>query len=133
MTWGRGLRLRLLLAPCACVLTLGFVVPVLLFFTQSLHSFSEGKVPPDWTFATFIIFVTDPFFRQTLFNSAILSGVVTLITLVMAYPVALQMSSWRGSLLFSVLALVVFSPVLVSIIVHVLIKLVLLRVRGSRQ
>jgi putative spermidine/putrescine transport system permease protein len=89
-----------------------------LFFTQSLHSFAEGKVTAEWTLATFIIFVTDPFYRQTLFNSAILSGVVTLITLVMAYPVALQMSYWRGSLLFSVLALVVFSPVLVSIIVR---------------
>jgi putative spermidine/putrescine transport system permease protein len=118
MTWRRGLRLRLLLAPCAVVLTLGFVVPVLLFFAQSLHSFSEGRVSTDWTLATFGMFITDPFYRQTLFNSAILSGVVTLITLVMAYPVALQMSYWRGSLLFSVLALVVFSPVLVSIIVR---------------
>jgi putative spermidine/putrescine transport system permease protein len=118
MTGGRGPRLRLLLAPCVGVLTLGFVIPVLLFLTQSLHSFSEGQVSTDWTLATFSMFITDPFFRQTLFNSAILSGVVTLITLVMAYPVALQMLYWRGSLLFSVLALVVFSPVLVSIIVR---------------
>ena len=115
---GGTARMRLLLAPAVAVLLLGFVVPVLLFFAQSLHGFAEGKVSTDWTFSTFAAFVTDPFHLTTLLNSAILSGLVTVITLVMAYPVALMMSNWRGSTLFGVLALVVFSPVLVSIIVR---------------
>jgi putative spermidine/putrescine transport system permease protein len=111
-------RLRLLLLPALAVLAIAFIVPVLLFFAQALHSFAQGKVSADWTLATFITFVTDPFHLATLLNSALLSGMVTLITLVMAYPVALMMSNWRGSLLFAVLALIVFSPVLVSIIVR---------------
>jgi putative spermidine/putrescine transport system permease protein len=109
---------RLLAAPGIAVLVVGFIVPVLLFFAQSLHSFAAGKVSADWTLATFVTFVTDPFHLATLLNSAILSAMVTLITLVMAYPVALMMSNWRGSLVFAILALIVFSPVLVSIIVR---------------
>jgi putative spermidine/putrescine transport system permease protein len=116
--WDRPRRLRLLLAPALAVLLIGFIVPVLLFFAQSLHGFADGKVSADWTPATFAAFVTDPFHLATLLNSAVLGALVTLITLAMAYPVALMMSNWRGSVLFAVLALVVFSPVLVSIIVR---------------
>jgi putative spermidine/putrescine transport system permease protein len=111
-------RLRLLLVPGLAVLVIGFIVPVLLFFAQSLHSFADSKVSTDWTLATFITFITDPFHLVTLLNSAILSAMVTVIALVMAYPVALMMSNWRGSLLFAIMALIVFSPVLVSIIVR---------------
>jgi putative spermidine/putrescine transport system permease protein len=109
---------RWLAAPALALLLAAFAVPLLLFLLQSLHRFIAGQVSPDWSFATLGAFVTDPFQLETLLNSFTLGAIVTLLTLVFAYPVALFMAERRGTWVFAALALVVFSPVLVSIIVR---------------
>lgn len=114
----RAPAIRWLLAPPMLLLAVIFAVPVLLFFVQSLHTFAEGRVSADWSLATYAKFLGDSFHLATLGNSVYLAAIVTVITLVVAYPIALVMVRRRGTVLFAVLALVIFSPVLVSIIVR---------------
>jgi putative spermidine/putrescine transport system permease protein len=109
---------RWLAAPSLALLLAAFLAPLLLFLLQSAHRFVAGQVSPDWSLATLAAFVTDPFQLETLLNSLALGAIVTLLTLVFAYPVALFMAERRGSLVFAALALIVFSPVLVSIVVR---------------
>ncbi len=109
---------RWLAAPALALMLTAFMAPLLLFLLQSLHRFNAGQISNDWSLETLLAFVTDPFQLETLLNSFLLGVIVTLATLVFAYPVALFMAERRGSWVFAALALVVFSPVLVSIIVR---------------
>jgi putative spermidine/putrescine transport system permease protein len=114
----RAPAIRWLLLPPAVAMAAAFALPVALFFSQAFHTASRGRVSEDWSLATFQTFLTDPFHLETLYNSFYLAAVVTLICLVVAYPIALVMIRRRGTLLFAVLAVIIFSPVLVSIIVR---------------
>ena len=104
--------------PGAIFLLMVFMVPVLLFFVQSFHAFDNGNVLPGWTLDTYQRFLTDPFHWGFVLNSFILGATVTGITLLLAYPAALIMVSLRGTRWFLVIGLVVFSPLLTSIIVR---------------
>lgn len=114
----RANPVRWLILPAAVVLVAVFLVPLVMFFGQAFHTFSAGQVSDDWSLTTFRLFLSDPFHLVTLYNSFYLATVVTVLTLVVAYPVALVMVRRRGTVLFGILALVIFSPVLVSIIVR---------------
>jgi len=111
-------RVRVLLLPGAIFLAMVFMVPVLLFFVQSFHAFDNGNVVPGWTLSTYQRFVTDPFHWRFVLNSFILGAAVTGITLLLAYPAALIMVSLRGTRWFVVIGLIVFSPLLTSIIIR---------------
>jgi putative spermidine/putrescine transport system permease protein len=115
---GRARAMRWLAVPSFALLLAAFLAPLLLFLLQALHRFVDGKVTPDWSLVTLSAFITDPFGLETLINSFLLGVVVTALTLILAYPVALFMAERRGTLVFGALALTVFSPVLVSIIVR---------------
>ena len=115
---GRTPATRWLTVPSFALLFAAFFAPLLLFLLQALHRFVDGQVTPDWSLVTLLAFITDPFGLETLINSFLLGAVVTALTLILAYPVALFMAERRGTLLFGALALTVFSPVLVSIIVR---------------
>ena len=109
---------RWLLLPAALLLIFAFALPLALFFAQAFHAYSNGKVGADWTLATLNAFLTDPFHLETLYNSFYLAAIVTIICLLIAYPIALVMIRRRGTVLFTFLGIVIFSPVLVSIIVR---------------
>ena len=109
---------RWLLLPAALLLIFAFALPLALFFAQAFHAYSNGKVGADWTLATLSAFLTDPFHLETLYNSFYLAAIVTIICLLIAYPIALVMIRRRGTVLFTFLGIVIFSPVLVSIIVR---------------
>ena len=111
-------RMAVLLIPGGLALLSVFLIPLLTFFSNSFHAFADLKILPGWTLATYAKFFGDPFYWQTVLNSVTLGIVVTVITLVVAYPAALIMARMRGSRLFMLMALAVFSPLLVSVIVR---------------
>ena len=110
--------MRILLLPGAIFLVMVFMVPLLLFFLQGFHDFDNGTVLPGWTLATYKRVLTDPFHWGFVVNSFILGALVTVITLLLAYPAALIMMALRGTRWFVVIGLVVFSPLLTSIIIR---------------
>lgn len=100
------------------VTLLVFLVPLLMFFSQAFHGFERGVVGTDWTLDTFVRFARDPYYWQIVWNSVVLGLLVTGVTLALAYPLALVMTPVRGTPLFVVIAIVVFSPLLTSVIVR---------------
>lgn len=115
----RGWRIsNLLILPAFVFLLTIFAIPVMIFMMQGFHPFVENRTQPEWSLVTFVSFLSDGFHRQTLFNSAYLGLVVTILTLLMAYPAAIIMVRFRGTPMFFIMAFAVFSPVLVSVIVR---------------
>ena len=109
---------RWLLLPAGFLLTTCFLAPLLLFLSYGLRGFAGGHIGDEWTLTTAASYLGDPFHRITLLNSIILGVVVTALTLIFAYPAALYMAAHRGSRRFAIVGLIVFSPILVSIIVR---------------
>jgi putative spermidine/putrescine transport system permease protein len=111
-------RWGILLLPAAFVLLSVFLIPLLAFFRYSFQSFADMKVLPGWTLATYMKFITDPFYWQTVINSVYLGVLCTALTLLIAYPAALFMAYKRGTFLFFAIGMAVFLPLLMSVVVR---------------
>lgn len=109
-----GRAIRWLLVPAACVLTAVFLVPLVYFLAHSLQPARGGGL----TLEHFAEVLQDAYYWRLAYNSLWLGFVVTLLTLAMAYPAALVMAAVRGTRLFPVIAVALFSPLLTSVIVR---------------
>ncbi|MFT3691146.1 ABC transporter permease [Paenirhodobacter sp.] len=112
------LLLLVLLVPMAAVNLLAFIVPVVrLGMISFLESRSGGVLTDTFTLANYADFFTDHFSYQLVWNSLLMAFIVTLGTLICAYPIALFLHRvgprWRN-LLF----VVTVSPLLVSSVVR---------------
>lgn len=106
------------LAPALIVLAMFFVLPMGDLIATSFHpSIGPAAVGPEFTFANYRSFLTDPFLLSILFNSAVLGVGVVLFCIVLAYPIAYFLartrSRWRGALLFCAIV-----PLLISSVVR---------------
>lgn len=112
---GRMFRpaVRLLLVPAAFVLFAAFLVPLVSFLSRSVRSDAGA-----WTLDHASGVLGDPYYWGLVWNSFCLGVTVTGLTLLLAYPTALIMTAVRGTRLFLVIAIAVFSPLLTSVIVR---------------
>jgi putative spermidine/putrescine transport system permease protein len=107
-----------LLAPVAIVNAIAFLAPVGYLLRMSLNeSTGGGGLREAWTLASYIAFLTDPFYLALVWRSIWLSLGITVLTLLVSYPIALWIhrvdTRWQ-----SLLALVTISPLLVSAVVR---------------
>lgn len=108
----------LLLVPITLVNLVGFVLPVLNLATISLTEIrSSGALTDGWSAAKWVLVATDPFYWELLWNSIRTSMIITLLTLVVSYPIALYLHRASG-LWRSVLLVLVISPLLLSAVVR---------------
>ncbi len=124
------LLILLLVLPLAAINFVSFVVPVFRLATISfIESTGGGVLTDNWTFGNYIAFFSDPFSLELIRNSVVMSAIVTLGTLVCAYPIALFLHRvsprWRN-----VLFVITVSPLLVSAVVRTYGWMVLLGDRG---
>ena len=110
-----GVAIRWLMLPAACLLVAVFVVPLGYFLA---HSLQPAAGAGGATLAHFSEVLGDEYYWRLAGNSLWLGAVVTLLTLLLAYPAALVMVALRGTRLFPVVAIAVFSPLLTSVIVR---------------
>lgn len=115
---GQGLIWPLLLLPALLVLAASFVLPLGAMAVNSLHpGGGMGRIDPGWTLDNYRRFVTDPFFLGVLLRTLGIGLLVSLIAIVIAYPLAWRLarsrSRFRGALTFVVLA-----PLLISVVVR---------------
>jgi len=106
-------RSLLLLAPAMIFLVVFFVMPL---FDNSLRSFViEGE--DGFTLARYAAFLTDRFYLGVIFETVLLSGAVTAISVLIAYPVAYVLvrkaGRWSGLIVFLLVA-----PLMTSIIMR---------------
>lgn len=107
-----------LLLPMAIINLIAFVLPVVrLAMISFIESRSGGVLTNNYTLQNYVDFFTDGFSYQLIFNSLTLGFGVTLITLFLAYPIALFLHrvtpKWRNMLF-----VVTVSPLLVSSVVR---------------
>lgn len=110
---GIALSLPMLLLVGAC-----FVVPILWIGRISFFQSQPGGVlVPGVTLNSYEAFLGDPFYREMVVRTLIIATIVTLLALVLTYPIALFLhrtrSAWRGLLIVLTVA-----PLLISTVVR---------------
>jgi putative spermidine/putrescine transport system permease protein len=108
-----------------------YVIPLGLYFINSFHLFRDGRIIPIWTLQTYVNYFTDPFTYKVVGTSLRLSLTVTTLAVVIGYPVAYALHTRVGSpLARAALALLIFSPLLVSVVVRTYGWFILLASQG---
>ncbi len=111
-----------LVAPAAVLLLAVFVYPV---FWLLLRSFSD----PVWGFQNFRILIERPVYLRALWNTVVVSGTVTLVCLVLGYPLAYSIAN-AGPRLRRLLIFAVLIPFWTSLLVRTFAWMVLLQQKG---
>jgi putative spermidine/putrescine transport system permease protein len=114
-----GTALLALLAPAMGLMMILYVIPLGFYFINSFHLFRDGRILPIWTLQTYVDYFTDPFSYKIIEESVRLSLLVTVLAIVIGYPVAYALHTRvRGTGSRAVLSLLLFSPLLVSVVVR---------------
>lgn len=116
--WRRKLTPVFLLAPGLLFLLLFFFGAMWYMLSYSFYSYESGSLTRDWSLASWQAFFTDPFYWDILWRTTRLGFTVTLISLLIGYPVAYALTRLRRPKLLVAIYLVIFSPLLVSVVVR---------------
>lgn len=120
-----------LLAPALGLMLVLYVIPLGVYFINSFHLFRDGRILPVWTLQTYVDYFTDPFSYKIIGESVRLSLIVTALAIVIGYPVAYALHTRiRGAGWRAVLSLLLFSPLLVSVVVRTYGWFILLASQG---
>ena len=120
----------ILLAPSLLLMGYIFLAPIVIFLQYSFYRFSKGRLEEAFTFEAYERFLFEPYFHATIADTLFLAVRVSLVSLVIGYPLAFALWRLNGSWLQKWLALVIFSPILVSEVVRSYGWTVLLAERG---
>ena len=108
----------LLLLPIALVNALGFILPVVNLFLISLKKGeASGALTDIWTIGNWTGLAGDVFYLELLWTSVSTSLLITVVTLLCSYPIALYLHRSKGTLK-SILLVLVISPLLTSAVVR---------------
>ena len=119
-----------LLGPNLVWLLAFMFVPMGLLFVISLKGYAAGRGIIDvWQLTNYTQFISDPFYRRVLFNTLRLGIEVTVVCLVLGFPVALALSRARGWKR-SVLYFGILMPLLTSAVVRTFGWMILLANNG---
>ncbi|MBI4277546.1 MAG: ABC transporter permease [Armatimonadetes bacterium] len=125
-------RPHVILLALPVFLFLAFLIyPLLLMFVVSVRNYHPNLiVGPRLTLENYVRFITDPFYRTVLANTLKLAGIVSVIALLLSYPVAYYLSRTasrlKGWLVFFLLA-----PLMVGIVVRTYGWIVLMGRNGT--
>ena len=114
----RTLRPIMLMTPGMIIILVSLIIPVAWLFRMSFNISGDGGVIREgFALHNYIAFLTDDFRLGIAWNSLVLSSTVTLLTLVLTYPIALFLYRW-DSPWRNVLVVLTISPLLVSSVVR---------------
>ncbi|MCM3240384.1 ABC transporter permease [Heyndrickxia oleronia] len=114
----KKLDIWLLLLPTLLIFIFFFLVPLVFLFVTSFKTFDANSgIGNEWTFQNYIKFLTDSFYLSVLWRTVKIALLTTLITIIISYPVAYQISKVKGRLK-NFLTLIVLSPLLISMVIR---------------
>lgn len=120
----------LLLTPIILVNAIGFIVPVINLGLMSLTSVeATGAMTGGWSLKKWLDVATDDYYWGLIFDSLETSVLITLMTLIVSYPIALLLHRLRGTPRTLMLVAVV-SPLLISSVVRTYGWIAILSDRG---
>lgn len=108
----------LLLLPTLVLILYTLALPLLTFLRYSFYSYQGGRLQEAFVLDAYWQFITDEYYHAVILNSLWMSVLVTLLALAVGYPLAYAL--WRVARpgLQKWLALLIFSPILVSVVVR---------------
>jgi len=120
----------MLVSPLMLVLLLVFIAPVLMMLPLSLREYVAGTGISDrWTLVNYTQILTDDYYREVVVRTLQLGFGVTLICLLLGYPLAYYMARTTPRIRFALTMLVIF-PMLLNLVVRSFGWIALLANRG---
>jgi len=126
----RAYRTPLLLLPAVAITAGVFASAMLLLFSYSAYTFRGGQLTEEISFLAWQSFFTDAFQWRLVGNTLRLAFSVTAIALVIGYPTAYALTKVRDQRLLLAAYVVIFSPLLVSLVVRIYGWLLILSENG---
>jgi putative spermidine/putrescine transport system permease protein len=126
----RLVTLGTLLTPTTLLLVLAFIVPVVVLFSYSAFYFDGSRIEYRVTFDAYERFFTDAFYWDVVGRSLQLAFLVTFLAVVIGYPTAYGIARIRRPAITVALYILVFSPLLTSVIIRAFGWVVLLGESG---
>jgi putative spermidine/putrescine transport system permease protein len=108
----------LLLLPAFAITTGIFAAAMLLLFSYSAYTFRGGQLTEEVSFLAWQKFFTDSFYWDVVRNTLQLALGVTGVALLIGYPAAYALTKVRDQRLLVAAYIVIFSPLLVSVVVR---------------
>lgn len=119
---GRRIEVWALLAPALLLVLVVFVLPLVRFLSLAFTA-------PEGAFATFAALAESPVYRRVMLNSFVIAAVVTVITAILAWPLAYLLARVRG-VWFTLMIYGVLFPLWISILVRTYSWMLLLERNG---
>jgi putative spermidine/putrescine transport system permease protein len=120
----------LLLAPTLAVMAYAFIAPLNGFFEYSFYRIRRGKLEQIFSLDTYSRFLFDDYYHLIIYDTLRMATLVTLISLAIGYPLAYALYRIDRPALRRWLILLIFSPILVSVVVRSYGWIVLLSDQG---
>ena len=108
----------LLLVPTLLVMAYAFVAPLLTFFEYSFYRFRRGRLEQAFTFDTYSRFLFDEYYHVIIYDTLRMATLVTVMSLLIGYPLAYALYRINRPSIQRWLGLLIFSPILVSVVVR---------------
>ena len=117
--WYRKNRFLLMFMPALIIVLVFFFIPMLALLRISFFkSVGMGIFEPDFTLTSYIKFLTDPFYLQVIWYTIKIAVTVTMICLIVGYPVAYYISCMTGKWKITLLLLLIV-PLWTNLIVRI--------------
>jgi putative spermidine/putrescine transport system permease protein len=114
----RRLAPLFLLAPGLLFLGLLFAWSMWIMLRYSFYSYDGGNLTKDWSLESWRRFFSDRFYWDILWRTAKLGFTVTAISVLIGYPIAYALTRIRRQRLLVLMYVMIFSPLLVSVVVR---------------
>ena len=108
----------LLLAPTIVVMSYAFIAPLLSFFEYSFYRFRRGRLEQVFNLDTYWRFLFDDYYHIIIYDTLRMATIVTVMSLLIGYPLAYALYRINRPTLQRWLGLLIFSPILVSVVVR---------------
>ncbi len=100
-------------------LILFFILPLITLFAISFYLYTPGVgIKNVFVLDNYRLFLTDSFYRRILFDTLTLGFIVSLLTLILGYPVAYLLMECRSTKVKGLLYLLILAPLLISTVVR---------------
>jgi len=90
---GRVSTASFLIGPATIFVAVGLLIPILILFRYSLNAFVPGKFMVDaLTLQNYVLFFTDPYYTAAFYRTLRVAVIVTIICLLLAFPLAYKLA-----------------------------------------
>lgn len=108
----------LLLGPTLALMAYSFILPLLGFLEYSFYRFRRGRLEQVFTLDTYQRFLTDEYYHAIILDTLRGAALVTILSVLIGYPLAYGLWKINRPGLQRWLGLLIFSPILVSVVVR---------------